>query len=213
MILLIGSTKGGVGKSAIAFNLVVAGALDGRRMWLVNGDRQQSVAKAMAMRGDLLGPSIQHDHLDDGQLLLDQVKTRAAQFDHVVIDVGGRDTSALRAALTVCDVLITPFPPQSVAIWELDELGELVAEARVHNARLKAFGLLNTADAQGNDNEAAREAMREVSGFGLLNTTVSRRKALSNAHGMGLSVLEYKPSDRKSRAEISALYKEVFNIL
>ncbi len=40
MIITIGNTKGGVGKTTLAVNLAIARALAGRDVWLIDGDRQ-----------------------------------------------------------------------------------------------------------------------------------------------------------------------------
>ena len=43
MIITVGNTKGGVGKTTIAVNLAIARALAGRDVWLIDGDRQGGV--------------------------------------------------------------------------------------------------------------------------------------------------------------------------
>ena len=40
MIITIGNTKGGVGKTTLAVNLAIARAMSGRDVWLIDGDRQ-----------------------------------------------------------------------------------------------------------------------------------------------------------------------------
>src|SRR3546814_20330858 len=79
-----------------------------------------------------------------------------------MIDGGGRDTGSLRAALTVADTLLVPVQPRSFDVWALDQVAALVAEAREINAGLRAVPVLNGADAQGADNQAARSEERRV---------------------------------------------------
>ena len=40
MRITVGNTKGGVGKTTLALNVAVAWALEGRDVWLIDGDRQ-----------------------------------------------------------------------------------------------------------------------------------------------------------------------------
>ena len=52
MILTVGSTKGGVGKSALAVQLALSWARAGRDVLLVDGDRQGSAQKCIAFRAE-----------------------------------------------------------------------------------------------------------------------------------------------------------------
>ena len=52
MILTVGNTKGGVGKTTLAVQLAIARALAGREVWLIDGDRQGTAAAAIAARAE-----------------------------------------------------------------------------------------------------------------------------------------------------------------
>jgi chromosome partitioning protein len=136
------------------------------------------------------------------------VRQLASKYSDIVIDVGGRDTGSLRAALTVADVVLIPVQPRSFDLWGVDQTAELVKEARELNEGLKAISVLNAADAQGKDNEAAAEALREVEGVELAPGFIVRRKAFPNAAASGLSVLEY--DDPKAIEELNRLTEMLF---
>jgi hypothetical protein len=87
---------------------------------------------------------------------------RDSAADEIVIDVGGRDTSSLRAALTVSDAILIPFQPRSVDLWAGVQIAALVAEAREVNDQLRACSFINMADAQGHDNGEALEALKTM---------------------------------------------------
>src|SRR3546814_13728868 len=57
MILAVGNTKGGVGKTTLAVNLAVARALAGRDLLLVDGDEQGTALTFPELRADRLGPA------------------------------------------------------------------------------------------------------------------------------------------------------------
>ena len=50
MIVTVGNTKGGVGKTTLAVNLAIARALAGREVWLIDGDRQGTAQTAISIR-------------------------------------------------------------------------------------------------------------------------------------------------------------------
>jgi chromosome partitioning protein len=134
----------------------------------------------------------------------------AGKYDRIIIDVGGRDTGSLRAALTVADAILIPFQPRSVDLWTAAEMSALVGEARHVNDRLRAYAVLNLADPQGTDNAEAAAALATIEGIEALPFVVVRRKAFPNAFSSGLSVFEQERKDSKAVYEmlsvVNALY-------
>ena len=56
MIITVGNTKGGVGKTTLAVQLAIARALAGRDVWLIDGDlMQQGQLEAVAADADRFG--------------------------------------------------------------------------------------------------------------------------------------------------------------
>jgi chromosome partitioning protein len=213
MIVTIGNTKGGVGKTTIAVNIAIARALSGREVWLIDGDRQGTAQMAISIRADSgHSPGIACASYPDGQTLRTQVQQQANKFDDIIIDAGGRDSTALRAALILSDVLLVPFQPRSYDVWALDDIAQLVDEARSVRDGLRCYALLNCADPgeASTDNIEAAAAVADVPQFEYLNTPLRRRKSYSNAAGQGLSVLELKPSDKKAIDEFNALINVLF---
>ncbi len=104
--------------------------------------------------------------------------------------------------------MLIPVKPRSFDSWGVDQTADLVTEAREINEHLRAIVVLNEADAQGKDNEAASEALRDVAGLELAPVMIVRRKAFPNASAAGLSVLEY--DDPKAREEFTKLTEFLF---
>lgn len=213
MIVTVGNTKGGVGKTTIAVNLAIARALAGREVWLIDGDRQGTAQTAISIRAESgQAPGIACASYPDGPTLRAQVQQQVKKFDDVIIDAGGRDSTALRAALVLSDVLLVPFLPRSFDVWALNDIATLVNEARSVRDGLRAFAVLNCADPGENssDNTDAAAAVSDVPAFEYLPTPLRRRKSFSNAAGAGLSVLEIKPQDSKATEELKALISAFF---
>jgi chromosome partitioning protein len=211
MIVTVGNTKGGVGKTTLALNLAVARAIDGGDVWLIDGDRQQTAATAVSVRSESGRlPAIACAGYPDGPMLRSQVLQQRSKFTDIVIDVGGRDSTALRAALMVTDVLIVPFQPRSYDVWALGDIAELVKEANSVRDGLKVYAMLNCADPAGVDNREAAGAVENYPELEYLDAPIHRRKAYANAAGQGLGVQELIPADQKATHELATLVKRIY---
>lgn len=210
-VIVVGSTKGGVGKTTIALNIAIARALQGRDVWLIDADRQATASTALAIRGESGKlPAIATAHYPDGGALRSQLQHQRNKFQDVVIDAGGRDSTALRAALVLSDLVLVPFQPRSIDVWAVADIAALIEEARSMRDGLEAFGFLNLADTAGSDNREAAEALSDYPAIKYLDTPIRRRKSIANAAGNGMSVLEYQPKDEKANAELSELLKAIY---
>ena len=214
MIITVGNTKGGVGKTTIALNIAIALRLKGHEVWLIDGDRQNTAQTAVDIRAESQQqPEIACSSFSEGKTLRNQIRAQQEKYEYIVIDAGGRDSTALRAALVLTDVLLVPFQPRSYDVWALHDIAELVDEAHGIRDGLKAYAVLNCADPgdKSNDNVEAAKAVQEVPQFQYLDTPLRRRKAFANAAGAGLSVLELKPTDAKAIQEINQLVDAILN--
>ena len=213
MILTVGNTKGGVGKTTLALLIAIERTRSGRDVWLIDGDRQGTAQTAISIRAESdQVPGIACATYPDGPTLRAQVRQQADRFDDVIIDAGGRDSTALRAALVLSDVLLVPFAPRSYDVWALDDIAALVDEARSVRDGLRALAVLNLADPgdASSDNTDAAAAVAEVQQFEYLPAMIRRRKAFANAAGAGLSVAEIRPIDKKANDELSNLVRILF---
>lgn len=211
MIVTVGNTKGGVGKTTLALNLAVGRALAGRDVWLIDGDRQGTAQTAITIRSESdKTPAIACAHYPEGSTLRAQVQQMGPKFDDIIIDAGGRDSTALRAALILSDVLVVPFAPRSLDVWALNDISSLVKEARAVRDGLRVIAMLNNADPQGHDNDDAAAAVADFPELEYVATPIRRRKPIANAAGQGMSILEYTPKDAKGAEEMAAFMRAVF---
>ena len=209
-IITVGSTKGGVGKTTLALNIAIARALAGRDVWLIDADRQGTASTALAIRGEAGKlPAIATAHYADGGQLRTQLLHQRGKFQDIVIDAGGRDSTALRAALVLSDLVLVPFQPRSIDVWAVADIAALIEEARAMRDGLQALAVLNMADTAGTDNEDAAAALADYPAINYLATPIRRRKSIANAAGNGMSVLEQTPRDDKAIAELNALLQAI----
>jgi chromosome partitioning protein len=211
MILTVGNTKGGTGKTTLALQLAITWARAGRDVLLVDGDTQGSAQKAVASRAEAgRQPALACVRYPEGRVLRDQVRMLAPRYADTVIDAGGHDSTTLRAALILSDAVLIPYPPRTMDVWALEDMAKLVEEARAVRDGLAALAVLNIADpGVSADNTEAVAALADLPQLVGLKASITRRKAFPNAAGFGLSVEEATPRDPKACEELTALVSEV----
>jgi cellulose biosynthesis protein BcsQ len=146
MILAVGNVKGGVGKTTLSVNLAIALSRQKHEVLLIDGDEQGTAMAFTDLRTAEQGSPGYTAVALHGANLRTQARQLATKYADILIDVGGRDTGSLRAALTVADVVLIPVKPRSFDLWGVDQTAELVKEAREINDRLRAIVVLNEAD-------------------------------------------------------------------
>jgi chromosome partitioning protein len=213
MILVIGGTKGGSGKTLLASNLTVLRATAGHDTLLIDADEQSSAMDFTRQRQRRLAGEPGYTAIQTREAdVAVQVRRMASKYADMIIDVGGRDTASQRAALAVANTLVIPFAPTSVDLWTADIVVALLKEAREFNRRLRAYAVINKAFPRGSDNREAADMLREYpEHWAYLDTPIGTRKAFSNAFGGGYAVTEYQPKDAKAIAEMMALYRHIFD--
>ncbi|MYM70514.1 chromosome partitioning protein ParA [Pseudoduganella sp. FT55W] len=208
-IYAVVNKKGGAGKSTTSTQLITGLARMGRRAWGVDGDDEQKhLFLSLTARIEAGLPGIEATPLPDGPSLRAQVLLKAGQFDDVVIDVAANDNGAMRAALTLCDVVLFPFAPRSYEVWAFENTVKLLREM-LGVKDFKVIAFLNKADPAGQegDNYAAIATVYE-SGFPVITARLGDRKAISHASAQGRYIAEYKGAPPEAKLEIDLLVEQ-----
>lgn len=211
MIVVVGGIKGGTGKTTIATNLAVIRSASGKKVLLVDADEQKSSSLFSEQR-DGLGIETKWATIQLGGIdLRKQISRLKPDYDDIIIDVGGRETTSQRSALSIADIYVLPFNPASYDIWTIGQVNTIIADMRTLNDKLKAIAFINRADPRGSDNEDSIGILEECKEFECLKFTVGNRKTFRTSAGEGLSVVEVKNPDKKAVQEITELYEHIYN--
>ena len=207
MIVLIGSQKGGCGKSTIATNLAAVAAQKGRDVVLIDSDAQCTSATWAADREETNAPQVACVQRVGN--ITATAKELARKYDLVLIDAGGRDSQELRTGLLAADVVITPFKPSQADLDTIFQLSDVVTKAKDFNEKLKHYALITMSPTHPANTEItdAKEYLSEHTT--VLDCLVYDRKAYRDALSMGLGVMEH--TDKKAKTEINEFYEAVIN--
>lgn len=210
MIILVGSQKGGCGKSTTAVNICVQLAHDGHDVVLVDADRQSTAANwAMDRANNKALPVV--NCVQKYENIRDTVQDLNKRYSYVVIDAAGRDSRELRTGMTASNILLVPFRPSQPDLDTLANLQGIISQAKDLNPQLTACGLLTMASTNPvvQEVEEAREYLKDYPEIQLLSTIIRDRKVYRDAMSEGKGVIEL--DNAKATGEIQSLVKEVLS--
>lgn len=209
MILVVGGIKGGCGKTTIATNLTVLRASKKRNVLLIDADEQRS-ASDWAEEREGSNAEIKFTTIQlGGRSINNQIERMKDSYDDIIIDVGGRDTTSQRSALSIADIFLVPFKPRSLDIWTIGSLRKLISEIQAVNRKLKCYAFINQADSRGSDNSDALKVISECCELICLEDRIGNRKSFCNAASHGLGVIELK-CDKLASLEIQKLHDFIY---
>lgn len=207
MIILLGSQKGGCGKSTTAINICAHLALNESDVVLVDADRQCTASNWVADRSQLNVPTVhcvqKYGNVSATLTDLDQ------RYEYVVVDAAARDSRELRTAMVVADLLIMPFRPSQADLDTLTHMNEVVEEAKDLNPSLEVRALLTMASANPfvTEVQEATEYLDDYPDIRLFETVVRDRKVFRDALSEGLGVVE--TDNVKAKNEMTQLMEEL----
>ncbi|MEW2014233.1 MULTISPECIES: AAA family ATPase [Microbacterium] len=208
MIILIGSQKGGPGKTTIAVNLAVEFARQGKDVCLVDADPQRSAARWHADREEQRHtPAIACvEKLGNINQTLQDL---AGRYDVVVVDVAGKDSREMRTGMVAADTLVVVVRPSQFDLDTLGHMSEVIDQAVDLNPSLDVRGLITQVPANPSITERhdAEEYLADYPRIRPLDTVIYERKAYRDVAGEGLGVVEW--NNPKAKNEIQALAAEL----
>jgi chromosome partitioning protein len=214
MITLVGSEKGGTGKTTIAVNLAVCLATIGKDVILVDTDKQPSASNFFMVRDEnQLIPRVVCVQ-KSGKSLPKDILSLSDKYEYVIVDAGGRDSSELRYSLGVADQVIIPLKPSQFDLWTLEQMDTLVRQARALNPHLKKASVVLNLVSTNIGNTDADEAAEIIKGFedlSILANRIKERVPFQRSIREGKGVIEYIPKDPKAHNEFVKLFKEVMS--
>ena len=207
MIISIAHTKGGVGKSTIAWNLAVE--LNKKyTIEVIDLDFQKTLTYTNEFRDEPL--IVKHfENLKELEkyISLDSDKRIS------IIDVGGFDSDINRIAMIMSDLIITPVSDSGTELLGLMRFEKILDEiSKAIDEEIKTTVLINDINPSKRKLDDLIDYVKENKHFDLFDTVLRTRADYGKALDLGMSVREYK-EDSKASKEFRSFVKEVKNII
>lgn len=208
MIILIGSQKGGCGKSTTAANICAELARQGKDVMLVDADRQGTASNWISDRNQNTSLTKIHS-IQKFDNIHETLSDLAKRYEYVVVDSAGRDSRELRTGMSAADVLIVPFRPSQPDLDTLPALQDIITMALDLNSKLRVKALLTMAPTNPivNETQDAKIYLADYPVLQLMNTIIRDRKIYRDCMSEGKGVVEM--DNGKARGEIQCLVQEI----
>jgi chromosome partitioning protein len=207
MIILIGSEKGGVGKSTLATNFSVYLTLLGKDVILVDSDKQRTSSNWADDRRKSNLPIVESVSKYDN--IRHTLKDLQKRYEYVIVDAQGRDSIELRTGLLSANICITPVQPSQADLDTIYKMVNITQTAQETNEELKTYSIISRAPNTSTEITEARQCLSNVKEIQLLNNVVYDRRIYRDALGTGKSVLEME--NDKAIQELTLVCEEIFH--
>lgn len=207
MIITVANVKGGVGKSCLAQNIAVYLVQQGKRVHLVDCDKQETTADWLEARdenNDLseIPFSVLSGKLRDNLFALEKA------YDVVVVDSGGQDSDTMRYALAASTHVLMPFRTKRRDIKALPLMRDIVDMILAVNPDCIFKAIVSQAPTLPSMHHQifTTKQMIQEFGFEVLDSVIFNRNSYDYSEENGASVLEW--DDAKAKEEVTLMMKE-----
>lgn len=196
MITVIGSLKGGSGKSTTSFNLAVWLLTQDFSTAIFDIDPQQTLVDAADFRAEddlqpglnVLSPKINID-----KKLVEANKTHT----EVLVDIGNSDMNAVRKAYKVADRIVIPVLPSQSDVWSLQRFLKLIKKLDTKRG-LEIVTFINRADTHHRVMETRETlaVLKKLPGITVIPKMLSQRLGFRRSFSEGMGIFELEPRSK-----------------
>lgn len=205
MILNVSHSKGGVGKSSIAFNLAVE--LAKYNPLVIDLDVQKTLTVTSKIRFNNKLSAIEVVSIDSREEFKNFMKKNKDRL--IIVDSGGYDSALSRAAISISDMIITPVSDSTVELIGLRTYQEALSQiSAATGTEIKSHVLLNNIDPRSKKFNDITDFISKSKYFTIMDTILRRRSTMKKSIEVGKSCKEF---DKKSKStqEFKSLIKEI----
>lgn len=210
MIILVGGEKGGSGKSCLAQNIAVYLTQEQQSsVLMVDCDPQRTTSDWIQERN--ANPKL--NHINCVQLygkIRNDLLSLQNHYDYIIVDCGGQDNLALRAAMSVAAHVLIPLRPKRRDLKTVVHMEDIVSTCQMVNPKMNAAFVITQCPALPNMANRIIEAKEVCRSFDMsvLDAITYSRNIYDDSEEQGLSVMENDPKG-KAANEIRNIVQEM----
>ena len=205
MITVVGSLKGGSGKSTVTFNLAVWLAMAKMNVKVIDLDPQATLRDVAEVRDE---EGYQPSITVKGKKALSSDNLEDA--DEVLIDIGTADLAMMKKAIAAADRILVPVPPSQADIWSTQRFIQFVNSIRDDDGP-EIVGFINRGDTHHavKETDEAAAALVSLPGITFIKPRLSQRTIFRRSFSEGMAVFELN-SKGKGAKEFNSLCAKLY---
>jgi len=203
MIILFTNTKGGVGKSTLATHLAIFLHDGGRRVALLDSDKQASASEWVSEAE----PAIRVCHICDPDLAVEKLTELRTEYEFVVCDSPGDINETSRTLMLLADLAIFPVGPSILDVRSLAKAtGILKYAQRINGGKPAGRLVLNKVKKR---DRISCDLPEVASALGITATTAQVRdlQAFRDAAQQATVVTRMRPN--QARSDVENFFREL----
>ena len=203
MIITVAHSKGGVGKSLLAWHLAI-----GLKVPIVDLDFQKTLVYTNNLRKASGFKKLKLIQPETPKAFI-KLMDNWDEDKNIIIDVGGFDSNLNRAAIYISDIIITPAADRVTEMAGLYKFHQIIEElSKKMQVNIKAEILLNDVTPTQKDFSIIEDLVENLDHFNLMDTIISHRADFYKTMEEGRGVTEIKGKS-KAKKELKQLIKEI----
>ena len=203
MIITVAHSKGGVGKSLLAWHLAI-----GLKTPIIDLDFQKTLVYTNNLRKangykklKIIQPQTPEEFLE--------IMDKWPDDKNIIIDVGGFDSNLNRAAIYISDIILTPSVDRVTEMAGLYKFHKIIEEiSKKMNAYIPVSVLLNDVSPTAKNFSVMEELIENLEHFTLMESVLAHRADFYRTMEEGRGVTELKGKS-KAKKELKKLIKEI----
>src|ERR1700677_2355449 len=205
MIIVVATSKGGVGKSTISVHLAAWLHEQGHRVTLADCDTQQSSSEWIREAV----PEVNAVRLDNPDVILNELPLLAADADFVIADGPGSQTETSRALLLRADLAIVPCKASMLEVRALAKATEVLRVSQDIRAGVpRAVIVLSMVGKNYRLTQDMRDAAAALN-LPLASRPMTLRQIYADAPRQGAVVWNMGSRAREAAEEVDQIFREI----
>lgn len=196
MITVIGSLKGGSGKSTTSFNIAIWLLMQDYSTAIFDLDPQQTLSDASDFRAeDEQEPVL--NVISPKSKVYEKLIEAGSEYTEVLVDIGNSNMNAVRQAYRAADRIVVPVLPSQADVWSLQRFLKFV-ETIDTKPNLEIVTFINRADTHHAVMETRETlaVLKQLSGISVVPKMLGQRLGFRRSFSEGLSIFELQPRSK-----------------